>query len=66
MHEIEPIIATTPEELAVVLGLPATAAREWQIQRLSVTPLKEARTQKTAPAKITKRAKATPNTHIGG
>ena len=41
MHKLKPIIARTPEELAGALGLSEAAAKEWQVQHLLLTRLKE-------------------------
>jgi predicted XRE-type DNA-binding protein len=57
MPKIKPVVAGTPEELAATLGLPAAAAREWQIQHVLVKRLKEvARRQKITHAEIARRA----------
>ena len=39
--KIKPVIAGTPEDLAVVLGLPRVAAEEWQFQHVLLARLKE-------------------------
>jgi len=50
-------IAKTPEELAGALGLPAVAAREWQVQHSLVKRLKAVvKEQKITHAEIAKRA----------
>ena len=57
MNRIKPVIARTPEELAGALGLPAVAAKEWQVQHVLLKRLKEvARRQKITHAEIAKRA----------
>src|SRR3989442_9917676 len=57
MNKLKPIIASTPEELAGALGLPAVAAKEWQVQHVLQKKLKEiARQQKITHAEIAKRA----------
>ena len=57
MHKLRPIVARTPEELAGALGLPATAAKQWQVQRVLLKRLKEiARQRKLTHAEIAKRA----------
>ena len=40
MSKVKPIVATTPEDLAGALGLPAAAAKEWQLQRLLLKRLR--------------------------
>ena len=57
MNRLKPVIARTPEELAGALGLPAIAAKEWQVQHVLVKRLKEvARRHKITHAEIAKRA----------
>jgi predicted XRE-type DNA-binding protein len=57
MNKIKPVIARTPEELAKTLGLPTGAAKEWQVQHVLLTRLKEvARRQKITHAEIARRA----------
>jgi len=57
MHKLKPVIARTPEELAVALGLSGGAAKEWQVQYVLVKRLKEiARRQQLTHAEIAKRA----------
>jgi predicted XRE-type DNA-binding protein len=57
MNRLKPVIARTPEALAGALGLPAITAKEWQVQHVLVTRLKEvARRQKITHAEIAKRA----------
>jgi predicted XRE-type DNA-binding protein len=57
MHKIKPIVAKTPEELAGVLGLSKVTAKEWQVQHMLLSRLKEiARTQRITHAEIAKRA----------
>jgi|SRR5271166_2974248 len=57
MSKLKPTIARTPEELAGALGLPAVAAKEWQVQHMLVKKLKEvARREKITHAEIAKRA----------
>ena len=57
MHRVRPIVATTPEELAGTLGLPAAAAKEWTIQHVLLKRLKEiTRQQGITHAEIAKRA----------
>ncbi len=57
MHRIKPIVASTPEELAGALGLPAAAAKEWQVQHTLLKRLKEiGRRQKITHAEIARRA----------
>jgi len=57
MSKLKPIIARTPEQLASALGLPAVAAKEWQVQHMLLKRLKEvARRQKITHAEIAKRA----------
>lgn len=41
MHRVKPIVATTPEELAVALGLSGAAAQEWAVQGVLLKRLKE-------------------------
>ena len=41
MHRLKPIICKTPEELAAAMGLPATEAKEWQLQHALLKRLKE-------------------------
>src|SRR2546423_3870599 len=57
MNRLKRIVARTPEELAGALGLPAVAAKEWQVQHMLLKRLKEvARRQKITHAEIAKRA----------
>ena len=57
MRRLRSIVATTPEELAGALGLPAAATKEWQVQRDLLRRLKQvARRQKITHAEIAKRA----------
>ena len=57
MNRLKAIIARTPEELAGAIGLPAAAAKEWQVQHVLVKRLKEvARRHKITHAEIAKRA----------
>jgi predicted XRE-type DNA-binding protein len=41
MSKIKPIIAKTPEDLARVMGLSASVAKEWQVQHALLKRLKE-------------------------
>jgi|SRR6187401_1477150 predicted XRE-type DNA-binding protein len=41
MPKLKSIIARTPESLAIALGLPAAAAREWQVQHALLTHLRD-------------------------
>ncbi len=57
MHKIKPVIVRTPEELAGALGLPGVAAKEWQVQHILLTRLKEIiHRKKMTHAEIAKRA----------
>src|SRR5438105_1427071 len=57
MHRIKPIIAKTPEDLAVALGLSAVAAKEWQVHHILQKRLKEiVRRHKITHAEIARRA----------
>ena len=57
MHKLKPIIATTPEDLAGVLGLSTASAKEWQVQHVLVKRMKEiARKHKVTHAEIAKRS----------
>jgi len=57
MPKIKPSIASTPEELAAALGLPAAQAEEWQVQYVLLKRLKEiVRRQKMTHAEIARRA----------
>lgn len=57
MHKLKPIIAATPEELAVALQLPSATAREWQVQHALLKRLKEiVRKNKLTHAEIAKRS----------
>lgn len=57
MSKIKTTTARTPEELAGALGLPAAAAKEWQVQYVLLKKLKEvARREKITHAEIAKRA----------
>ena len=57
MHRLKPIVAATPEDLAGALGLPAAAAREWQVQHALLKRLKEiVRSRKITHAEIAKRS----------
>src|ERR1700682_3962057 len=57
MHRVRPTVATTPEELAGVLGLSAAEAMEWTVQHALLKRLKEiTRKQKFTHAEIAKRA----------
>jgi len=57
MPKIKPVVARTPEELAAAVGLPASAAREWQIQNVLVKRLKQAvQRQRITHAALAKRA----------
>jgi predicted XRE-type DNA-binding protein len=40
MIKAKPIIAKTPEDLARVMGLPASVAKEWQVQHALLKRLK--------------------------
>jgi hypothetical protein len=56
MNRRKAIAARTPEELAGAIGLPAAAAKEWQVQRVLLKRLKEvARRQNITHAEIAKR-----------
>jgi predicted XRE-type DNA-binding protein len=57
MNRLKATIARTPEELAGAIGLPAAAAKEWQVQHVLLKRLKEvARRQKITHAEIARRA----------
>jgi len=57
MRRIKPVIARTPEDLAVALGLPGVAAKEWQVHHILQKRLKEiAWRQKITHAEIARRA----------
>ena len=57
MPRMKPIVATTPEELAGALGLPAVAAKEWQVQHVLLKRLKAiVRRQEITHAEIARRA----------
>jgi len=57
MPRIKPSVASTPEELAAVLGLSAAEAEEWQVQHVLLQRLKEVvRRQKITHAEIARRA----------
>lgn len=53
MPKVKPIIAKTADQLAAALALPATEAKEWQVQHELAARLKEiARKQKYTHAQI--------------
>ena len=57
MNRLKATIARTPVELAGAIGLPAAAAKEWQVQHVLLKSLKEvARRQKITHAEIARRA----------
>ena len=57
MSKLKTTTARTPEELAGALGLPAVAAKEWQVQYDLLKKLKViARRQKITHAEIARRA----------
>ena len=57
MHKLKPIVARTPEELARALGLSEVAAKEWQVQQMLLTRLKEiVRRQRVTHTEIARRA----------
>jgi len=57
MHKLKPIVARTPEELASALGLSEVAAKEWQVQHMLLTRLKEiVRRQRITHSEIARRA----------
>lgn len=57
MRRMKPIVARTPEELATLMGLSATAAKEWQVQHSLLKRLKEiVQRQKITHSEIAKRA----------
>ncbi|MGA2269693.1 MAG: XRE family transcriptional regulator [Bryobacteraceae bacterium] len=57
MHKVKPIVARTPEELAVALGLSGVAAKEWQVQHILLRRLKDiAGRQRYTHAEIARRA----------
>jgi predicted XRE-type DNA-binding protein len=57
MPDLKPIVARTPEDLADALGLPRTAAKEWQFQHTLLARLKEiVRRQDITHAEIARRA----------
>lgn len=57
MHNIKPIVATSPEELAGALGLSTGDVKEWQVQYVLLKRLKEiARKHKITHAEIAKRS----------
>jgi predicted XRE-type DNA-binding protein len=57
MHKVKPIVARTPEELARGLGLSEVAAKEWRVQHVLLTRLKEiVRRKKITHADIARRA----------
>jgi predicted XRE-type DNA-binding protein len=57
MPRIKPSVASTPEELAAVLGLSAADAEEWRVQHVLLQGLKEiVRRQEITHAEIARRA----------
>jgi predicted XRE-type DNA-binding protein len=57
MHKVKPIIARTPDELAVVLELSGVAVKEWQVQHTLLKRLKGiAQRQGITHAEIARRA----------
>ena len=57
MHKLKAIVATTPEDLAGVLGLSAASAKEWQVQHVLLKRLKQiVRKQKITHAEVAKLA----------
>ena len=57
MHRTKRIVARTPEELASVLGLPAGAAKDWQVQHRLLARLKTiVQREKITHSEIAKRA----------
>jgi predicted XRE-type DNA-binding protein len=57
MPKIRPTVASTPEELAAAVGLPAAEAKEWQVQHALLNRLKDiVRRQKITHAEIARRA----------
>lgn len=57
MSKIKPFVARTPEELAVILGLPALEATEWRVQHALLKRLKEiVRALGITHAEVAKRA----------
>lgn len=57
MSKIKPVITKTPEDLARVMGLPAAAAKEWQVQHALLKRLKEiVQREKTTHAQVAARA----------
>src|SRR5450432_3178361 len=57
MPRMKPIVATTPEELAGALGLPAVAVKEWQVQHVLLKRLKViVRRQQITHEEIARRA----------
>ncbi len=41
MHKLKPLVARTPEDLAMALGLSAAEAKEWQVHHALLTRLKK-------------------------
>ena len=57
MHRVKPVIARMPEDLTGALGLPTSAAKEWQVQHVMLRRLKQiVRRQKITHAEIARRA----------
>ena len=57
MSKVRPIVAKTPEALAQTLGLPASAAKEWQVQQTLLKRLKEiVRKEGLTHAEVARRA----------
>jgi len=57
MPKLKPIVAATPEDLAEVLGLSTTEAKEWRVQHALLKRLKEiAREHKFTHAEVAKRS----------
>ena len=64
MPKLKPSVAKTPGQLAGVLGLAATEAREWEVQHSLLTRLQEiVRKHKLTHAEIAKRS-ATSRTRV--
>ena len=57
MPKIQPIAATSPEDLAATLGLSAAAAKEWRVQHVLLRRLQGiVRRQKITHAEIARKA----------
>ncbi len=57
MSKTKPIVAKTPEDLAKIMGLPAALAKEWRVQHVLLSRLKEiVRREKMTHAQIAAKA----------